>query len=104
MRMENSSRHGAVSTLPSSPLPGYERPVIFVNGKFPSPTIEGEVGDRIVVEFINLLGEPASLHWHGVRQARRAGWTGRGGGVVLAFWPLRMWQVGDGHAAGREAV
>ena len=47
---------------------GVEREVILLNGKFQGPTIRGNVGDRIIVEFYNLLDEPASIHWHGIRQ------------------------------------
>ena len=47
---------------------GVEREVILLNGKFQGPTIRGNVGDRIIVEFYNLLDEPSSIHWHGIRQ------------------------------------
>ena len=76
---------GPPSELNTAQFLGYERPVIFVNGKFPSPTIEGEVGDRVIIEFVNLLGEPASVHWHGIRQAREwavADWARRRCGAL----------------------
>lgn len=47
---------------------GVEREVILLNGKFQGPTFRGNVGDRIIVEYHNLLDEPSSIHWHGIRQ------------------------------------
>ena len=37
------------------------------NGQVPGPTIEAEVGDTLVVELINELSEPTTIHWHGLR-------------------------------------
>lgn len=42
---------------------GFKRPVILVNGKFPAPTLEADLGDRIVIEVVNNLTEPTSIHW-----------------------------------------
>lgn len=36
-----------------------------INGKFPATPIIGSVGDRLIVNFVNNLTEPASIHWHG---------------------------------------
>lgn len=48
---------------------GFARPVIGVNGKWPSPTIEVDLHDRLVVNVYNKLGnESTSLHWHGLPQ------------------------------------
>lgn len=48
---------------------GFTRQVIGINGKFPLPTIEGDVGDRIIVSVYNNLGdESTSLHFHGLDQ------------------------------------
>ena len=77
--------HALPTARPAAPHPGYTRPLIFINGKFPGPTIEGEVGDRVIIEFVNLLGEPASVHWHGIRQAREwavADWARRRCGAL----------------------
>ena len=49
-------------------LSGVVRPVIHINGRHPAPTLAAGVGDRLVIEFVNRLGEPSSLHFHGVRQ------------------------------------
>jgi iron transport multicopper oxidase len=48
---------------------GFQRPVIGVNGKWPPPVLQAEVGERIIVVVSNKLGnQTTSLHWHGIRQ------------------------------------
>lgn len=43
------------------------RPVIGINGQWPIPRIECEVGDRIIVNVLNSLGnQTTSLHFHGL--------------------------------------
>jgi FtsP/CotA-like multicopper oxidase with cupredoxin domain len=37
------------------------------NGSVPGPLIEGNVGDRLIVDFQNDLPEATTIHWHGVR-------------------------------------
>lgn len=44
---------------------GVERRMILVNGEFPSPTIELDEGDDVVVEVFNGLDEESSIHFHG---------------------------------------
>ena len=36
------------------------------NGSIPGPTIEGKVGDTLIVHFTNLLPEATTIHWHGL--------------------------------------
>ena len=36
------------------------------NGSTPGPTIEGVEGDRVRIYVTNHLGEPTSVHWHGL--------------------------------------
>lgn len=36
------------------------------NGTNPGPTLQANVGDRVVVDFTNRLGEPSTIHWHGM--------------------------------------
>jgi FtsP/CotA-like multicopper oxidase with cupredoxin domain len=36
------------------------------NGGTPGPTIEGKVGDTLVVHFLNRLPEATTIHWHGL--------------------------------------
>jgi iron transport multicopper oxidase len=44
-----------------------DRPVIGINGEWPIPRIEATVGDRIIVNVHNQLGnESTSLHFHGL--------------------------------------
>jgi iron transport multicopper oxidase len=48
---------------------GYPRPVITVNGQWPPPMIIADVGDTIVVDIANHLGnQSTSIHWHGMLQ------------------------------------
>ena len=43
------------------------RPVIGINGQWPIPRIEATVGDRVVVNLNNQLGnQSTSLHFHGI--------------------------------------
>ena len=56
------------------------RPVIGINGKWPCPTIHANVGDRVVVNVNNKLGnETTSLHWHGLNQRGTAEMDGPSG-------------------------
>ncbi|KAJ9129952.1 Multicopper like protein [Coniochaeta hoffmannii] len=44
-----------------------DRPVIGINGQWPLPLIEVDVGDRLVVNVLNSLGnQTTSLHFHGL--------------------------------------
>lgn len=48
---------------------GFSRPVIGINGAWPCPPIEASVGDQIVVNVVNKLGnETTGLHFHGITQ------------------------------------
>ncbi|ORY09597.1 iron transport multicopper oxidase [Clohesyomyces aquaticus] len=48
---------------------GYSRPVIGINGAWPGPKIEANVGDTINVRVTNRLGnETTGIHWHGMYQ------------------------------------
>ncbi|KAF2680798.1 multicopper oxidase [Lentithecium fluviatile CBS 122367] len=48
---------------------GFSRPVIGINGQWPIPIIEANVGDTIVVKTRNSLrNETTSLHFHGMAQ------------------------------------
>lgn len=45
------------------------RPVIGINDQWPLPYITATVGDRVVVNVLNQLGnETTSLHFHGIYQ------------------------------------
>lgn len=44
-----------------------DRPVIGINGQWPIPRISADVGDRIIVNVVNQLGnQSTSLHFHGL--------------------------------------
>lgn len=48
---------------------GYERPVIGINGEWPCPQIDVDMGDRLIVDVYNGLGnESTGIHWHGFHQ------------------------------------
>lgn len=46
---------------------GFSRPVIGINNQWPIPPITASVGDRVVVNVMNQLGnQSTSLHFHGL--------------------------------------
>ncbi|KUL92456.1 hypothetical protein ZTR_02283 [Talaromyces verruculosus] len=48
---------------------GYERPVIGINNEWPCPQIDVDVGDRLIVDVTNSLGnQSTAIHWHGLHQ------------------------------------
>jgi iron transport multicopper oxidase len=48
---------------------GIVRPVVGINGQFPLPTINVTLGDHIVINAVNSLGNSsATLHFHGIYQ------------------------------------
>lgn len=48
---------------------GFSRSVIGINGQWPCPTIEASVGDTVVVELTNNLGnQTTGIHFHGINQ------------------------------------
>ena len=53
------------------------RPVVGINGKWPGPPIKANLGDQIVINTHNHLGnETFSLHWHGIHQTGSASMDG----------------------------
>ncbi|KUJ21486.1 multicopper oxidase [Mollisia scopiformis] len=48
---------------------GFKRPVIGINGQWPCPTIEANLGDTIIVHVYNgLVNETTGIHFHGQTQ------------------------------------
>ena len=46
---------------------GFSRPTIGINGAWPIPQITANVGDRVIINAVNGLGnQTTSLHFHGV--------------------------------------
>lgn len=48
-------------------LPPYRTDVWAYNGTIPGPVFRIQLGETIRVNFTNLLPQPTSVHWHGVR-------------------------------------
>jgi iron transport multicopper oxidase len=47
----------------------YDKPTIGINGQWPVPAITATVGDQVVVNVLNSLGNATtSLHFHGIYQ------------------------------------
>lgn len=48
---------------------GYERPVIGINNQWPCPQIDVDLGDRLIIDVKNDLGnQTTGIHWHGLHQ------------------------------------
>lgn len=48
---------------------GYSRPVIGINGQWPCPQVDVNMGDRVIFNIYNGLGnQSTSMHWHGIHQ------------------------------------
>lgn len=48
---------------------GVERPIIGINGQWPCPQIDVHIGDNLVVDVYNALGNQSTgIHWHGFHQ------------------------------------
>lgn len=48
---------------------GFERPVIGINNQWPCPQVDVDVGDRVIVDVYNGLGNQSTgIHWHGFKQ------------------------------------
>jgi iron transport multicopper oxidase len=59
---------------------GFTRPVIGINGQWPCPAIEANVGDRIIIHVTNKLGnESTSIHFHGLLQTGTTAMDGPSG-------------------------
>ncbi|KAI9162801.1 Iron transport multicopper oxidase fetC [Paramyrothecium foliicola] len=57
----------SVGWVRANPDGAFERPTIGINGKWPIPSIEANVGDTIVINVKNDLGnQSTSLHFHGL--------------------------------------
>ena len=59
---------------------GFSRPVIGINGEWPCPQIDVELGDRLVIDVYNGLGnQSTSVHWHGIHQKGTSDMDGSSG-------------------------
>ncbi|SPO25296.1 related to cell surface ferroxidase [Ustilago trichophora] len=56
--------HWTLTQVLSNPA-GTTKKMRLVNGLYPGPLVEANIGDRIVVHVENKMPVPTSLHWHG---------------------------------------
>ena len=61
-RFSLTMRAGQVELLPGKPTTTWG-----FNGAFLGPTIRATRGDRVAMRVHNQLGEPSTVHWHGMR-------------------------------------
>ncbi|MDC6695412.1 multicopper oxidase domain-containing protein, partial [Leclercia adecarboxylata] len=47
-------------------LTGQPRTALTVNGSLPGPLLRWREGDTVTLRVKNRLGEPTSIHWHGI--------------------------------------
>jgi len=67
---------------------GFSRPVIGINGEWPCPQIDVDLGDRLVIDVHNDLGnQSTSLHWHGLHQYGTNDMDGTSGGTQCPIAP-----------------
>ena len=64
---ENPLKLVAKESMYQFPFFETQTPVWTYNGQVPGPLIHGKVGTTLVVNFLNNLKEPTSIHWHGLR-------------------------------------
>ena len=55
---------------PGPILDGVQSQIIMINNTVPGPVIRAKLGDTIRVNVINNLGEPTTMHFHGMTQFR----------------------------------
>jgi len=56
-----------ITWVRANPDGQFERNVIGINNKWPLPPVTATVGDRVIVNVNNQLGnESTTLHWHGL--------------------------------------
>lgn len=67
---------------------GFTRPVIGINGQWPCPQVDVDLGDRLIVTIHNNLGnESTGLHWHGINQYGHADMDGSAGAAQCPVPP-----------------
>lgn len=56
-----------IGWVAANPDGAFERPTIGINGQWPIPQIEANIGDNVIVHATNQLGnQSTSLHFHGL--------------------------------------
>ncbi len=58
-----------ITAMPSQAelVSGHRTDVLAFNGTIPAPTIRCRQGEPVTIRFTNLLDEPTTIHWHGLR-------------------------------------
>jgi iron transport multicopper oxidase len=58
-----------ITWVNANPDGAFERPTIGINGKWPLPVMTAEIGDQVIVNVENQLGnQSTTLHFHGIFQ------------------------------------
>ncbi len=73
----------------SSFLPGVTTPTLGVNGPYLGPTLALADGEQVEIRVTNKIGEPTTLHWHGLHIPARAD-----GGPHQIIEPGATWTPG----------
>lgn len=67
---------------------GFARPVIGINGEWPCPQIDVDLGDRLVIDVYNDLGNQSTgVHWHGIHQKGTNDMDGSSGATQCPIAP-----------------
>ena len=70
----------SIDWVSRNPDGAFQRPVIGINGEWPCPQIDVDLGDYLIVNIFNNLGnESTGLHWHGLNQYGHATMDGSAG-------------------------
>jgi iron transport multicopper oxidase len=78
----------AITWVSANPDGELVRPVIGINGQWPCPTLKASIGDNVVVNVHNQLGNQSTgLHWHGLYQNGTAAMDGPVGLTQCAIPP-----------------
>jgi FtsP/CotA-like multicopper oxidase with cupredoxin domain len=67
---ENGNKHYKLVAEPANHLfypKAQKSKLSLYNKQCPGPTISAQKGDVLEVDFLNLLDEPTTIHWHGIR-------------------------------------
>lgn len=66
-----------ITWVRANPDGAFERPTIGINGKWPLPVMTAEIGDQVIVNVDNQLGnQSTTLHFHGIFQNGSASMDG----------------------------
>lgn len=63
--------------------------MLFINGKFPGPLIEANMGDRLVINVTNnLVANSTTMHYHGLYQ-NHTNWYDGTNGTFMSYYNQR---------------